>query len=320
MTEPLQFLWPAVEAVNPVFARAALIRWPKNVHSQLVVAKLLVPQDTTTRIRCPECGQTHIARPFAREQPDGTLRFFIPCPQNLRAEVKERDLQQWAASVETLVGSLSSWLNLGGTPTKLESDRVWRCGRWTCQGVLRDVVFARGLRRNDALQFRRAITGAHRPVVFVGSEVPDADFWQGRVPPLIRLREVAKLVDGKIEIDVTQVIGLVRAADEDSGDGGPITLDQLKLIIRQQIRAEGKTALTDDILLEAYRQCGTVREAADFLTEQTGQTVSKDKVQRAVTRGGGPEAVMRGEESESIVRSVSSQRRDTPIEKKDSGK
>lgn len=320
MTEPLHFLWPGIEAVNPVFARAAIIRWPASVQGQLVAAGLLVPQDTTTRIRCPECGQTHIAKPYVREQPNGTPRFFIPCPQNLRAEVKERDLQQWAASVATLVGALSASLNLGGKPTKLESDRVWRCGRWTYQGVLRDALFARGLRRNDALQFRRAITGAHRPVVFVGSEVPNADFWQGRVPPLIRLREVAMLVDGKIEIDLTQVIGLVRAADEDSGDGGPITLDQLKLMIRQQIRAEGKSAMKDDWLLSAFKQCGSYRKAAKFLSDESQQTVTKDQVAAAVKRCGGPTAVTRGDDSESVVRTVSSRRRDTPIEKKDSGK
>jgi hypothetical protein len=319
MTEPLQFLWPGIEAVNPVFARAAIIRWPKGVHEQLVAAGLVIPQGTSTRIRCPECGETHVGTPFQREQPDGTMRAFIHCRRHVRAQVTDRDLQQWAASVESLVGALSTSLSLGGKATKLDSDRVWRCGRWVYQGVQRDVLFARGLRRHDGVQFRRAITAAHRPVVFVGSEIPDADFWQGRIPPLIRLREVATLVDAKIEIDVTQVIGLVRSAD-DSGDGETITLDQLKLMIRQQVKAEGKTALTDDILIEAYRQCGTVRDAAAFLTEQSGQTVSKDKVQRAVTRGGGPEVVMRSEDSESVVRTVSSRRRDTPIEKRDSSK
>ncbi len=320
MTEPLHFLWPAVEAVNPVFSRAALIRWPKNVHSQLVAAKLLVPQDTTTRIRCPECGQTHIARPFAREQPDGTVRFFIPCPQNLRAEVKERDLQQWAANIEGLVTSMLEVMSLGGKSTKLESDRVWRCGRWTYQGVLRDVLFARGLRRNDAAQFRRAITGAHRPVVFVATELPDADFWQGRVPPLIRLREVASLVDGKIELDVPQVVGLVRAADEDSDAGVAITLDNLKLLIRQQIKAEGKTSLRDDWLVSAYKQCGSYRKAAKFLSDESQQTVTKEQIAGAVKRAGGLEAMTCGDDSDSVVRAVSSRRRDTPIKIQDSDK
>lgn len=185
--------------------------------------------------------------------------------------------------------------------------------------MLRDILFARGLRRNDALQFRRAITAAHRPVVFVGSEVPDAEFWQGRVPPLIRLREVARLVDGKIEIDVTQVIGMVRAAD-DSGDDAPVTLKQLKAIVRQQVKAEGKTALNDDLFVSAYKQEGSYRKAAHFLSQKSGETVSKDRIEDAVKRAGGCKAVTLGEDSESVVRTVSSRRRDTPIEKRNSSK
>jgi hypothetical protein len=114
-----------------------------------------------------------------------------------------------------------------------------------------------------------------------------------------------------------QLIGLITTADEFSRDDAPITIEKLKLMIRQQIKAEGKTALTDDILIAAYRQCVSLRGAATFLSEQIGETVSKDKVQRAVNRAGGPEVVMRGEDSESIVRTKSSHRRDTPIENRE---
>ena len=319
MTDALQFLWPAVEAVNPVFSRAAVIRWPNDARTQLVSARLLVPQGSTTRIRCPECGQTHVAKPVPREQPDGKVRFFIPCPRHLRAEVSDRDIQPWAANIAALAQILATALSLGGRSTQLASDRVWRCGRWTYQDMLRDVLFARGLRRKDAVQFRRAITGSHRPIVFVGSETPADDFWQGRIPPLIRLCEVATLDDGQLHIDVAQVVGLVRTADE-SKDAVSPTLDQLKLLVRQQVKAEGKMNLRDDWLVSAYKQCGSYRKAAKFLSDESQQTVTKDQVAAAVKRAGGREAVVRGDDSESIVRTVSSRRRDTPIEKRDSRK
>lgn len=320
MANALQYLWPAIEAVDPVFSRAAVIRWPNEARVQLVSAQLIVPQGTTTRIRCPECGQTHVAKPVPRNQHDGTVRFFIPCPQHLRAEVSDRDIQQWAANVEGLAHVLSAALSLGGRSAKLASDRVWRCGRWTYQDVLRDVLFARGLRRKDAIQLRRAITGSHRPIVFVGSEIPDDDFWQGRIPPLIRLCEVATLVDSQVQIDVAQVVGLVRIADETHDAGSPVTLDQLKLLIRQQIKAEGKLGLKDDWMVSAYKQCGSYRKAATFLSDSSEQTVTKDQVLAAVKRAGGREAVVRGDDSESVVRTVSSRRRDTPINNRDSHK
>jgi len=320
MTDALRFLWPGVEAVNPVFARAAVIRWPNDARTQLVSAQLLVPQGTTTRIRCPECGQTHVVKPVPRKQPGGQVRFFIPCPQHLRAEVSDRDIQQWAVNVEGLAHTLSAALSLGGRSAKLASDRVWRCGRWTYQDVLRDVLFARGLRRKDAVQFRRAITGSHRPIVFVGSEIPDDDFWQGRIPPLIRLCEVATLDGGQVHIDVAQVVGLVRIADQAHDASPPLTLDQLKLLVRQQVKAEGKMNLRDDWLVSAYKQCGSYRKAAKFLSDESQQTVTKDQVLAAVKRAGGRETVVRGDDSESVVRTVSSRRRDTPIEKRDSRK
>jgi hypothetical protein len=60
-------------------------------------------------------------------------------------------------------------------------------------------------------------------------------------------------------------------------------------MIRRQIKAEEKTQLTDDILIAAYQQEGSVRKAATFLTERTGQVVTKDKVQNALRRCGGNE-------------------------------
>jgi predicted RNA-binding Zn-ribbon protein involved in translation (DUF1610 family) len=314
MVDALQFLWPAVEAVHPVFARAATVRWPSDVHNQLVSAGLLIPGENATRIRCPECGRTHVARPIARSQPDGSVRLFIPCPEHLRAEVRTRDLQQWLVNIHAVVASLSTSLSLGGQPTQRHSDRVWRCGRWTYQGKMRDVLFARGLRRNDALQCRRAITGSHRPMVFVGSEVPDLGFWQSRVPPLIRLSEVATLIDGRIQIDVTQVIGLVKAADDllDTEAAAESGKNQRKAI-RRAVKEEIKSLVSDDALVAAYKKYGSYAKAAAGLTNE-GVPTNRWAVERAVKKAGGWKGVIRIDDSESVVRSRSSQRRDTPLE------
>lgn len=307
MVDPLQFLWPAVEVVRPVFARAAVVRWPKGVHKQLVSAKLLVPVGTTTRIRCPQCGQTHEARISARVQPDGTFRYFIPCPEHLRAEVTDRDLQQWAASVEGIAKTVAKSLSLTGQCKDLASGRVWRCGRANYQGVLRDVLFARGLRRKDAGQFRREITRAHCPIVFVGSETPDADFWSKSVPTLIRLCEVAQLVNNDLQIDLQQVIGLIRTADEAGRSQSEIVLTQYQLgaRIRRQIKAEKRTELTDDLVIAARLKHGSSRRAAEALTAD-GFPIHHSTVSRIVKKS---EKIVRGESSESIARSVASHRR-----------
>ncbi len=89
-------------------------------------------------------------------------------------------------------------------------------------------------------------------------------------------------------------------------------IDQKNLtkIIRQQVKAEIKTELTDDVFYRAYRQEGSCRKAAEFLSEQLGTKISKDRVARAVRRFGGVVAVRNTNDSESVKRSVASQRCD----------
>jgi hypothetical protein len=137
---------------------------------------------------------------------------------------------------------------------------------------------------------------------------------------MIQLCEVAALVNGRIEFDLNQLFGLVLAADVESNNRTGITRDRLKQVIRHQIKAEGKAVLRDDWLVAAYKQCNSYRKAANSLTEQSGQPIPKDQVWRAVQRAGGRRAVLRGDDSDSVVRTVSSRRRDTPIEKRESSK
>jgi hypothetical protein len=89
-----------------------------------------------------------------------------------------------------------------------------------------------------------------------------------------------------------------------------LTLDKLKLMVRQQVSADRAMRLDDDALVQAYQSCGSVREAARLLTEATGRNVSKDRVARAVKRRGGVAIVGRHENTRSVQRVAVSQRCD----------
>lgn len=124
----------------------------------------------------------------------------------------------------------------------------------------------------------------------------------------------------RIATRISAIPSLVGPNATQGGDERRVTLEtssqnalereQLILLIRQQIKAESKTNLIDDVYVAAYRQCGSFRAAAAFLSEQTGRKIGKDKVRRAVERCGGVEAVLRTKDSESIQRTVASQYRD----------
>jgi hypothetical protein len=85
---------------------------------------------------------------------------------------------------------------------------------------------------------------------------------------------------------------------------------RLKRLIRRQLKAERQAALTDDLLVAAYRQHGSYRKAAEALTAQGAET-NRWAVERAVKRIGGPAALRRSESSSSVVRTVASQRHDS---------
>lgn len=191
MVDPLNCLWPIAEAITPIVSASAMSRWPKDSRERLLAAGLLKSAGTAKRVRCPACDRHHIEEVVAREAAEGQVRYYVSCPEVMRAEVRPEEMELFAVAIESLAMSIASLLSLSGTCKALASDRVGRCGRWTDQGVLRDVLFARGLRRNDATQFRQAITRAHRPVIFVGSDIPDREFWQGKIPSVIRLSKVA---------------------------------------------------------------------------------------------------------------------------------
>ena len=312
MRDPLEFLWPIAEAVHPIVTPDGLRRWPKEVREQMIAAMFLKPAGTAESIRCPACDRVHKGIPFDRKSATGKIRHFIRCPEVLRAEVTAEDMQQWTVDVGAIVRALAAAMSLSGTCKDLASDRVWRCGRTMWQGTLRDILFARGLARQDADQFRRAITACHRPIVLVGIESPPADFWRGRGHTVVALSPLAHFEDGEITLELDAIVAAVHEAEATANLGAAIANDknQLSLVIRRQIKAESKTELSDDVLTTAYRHCGSTRSAASYLSQQTSRNVSKDQVHRAVQRAGGALAVLNSEDSNSVVRGVASQRRD----------
>jgi hypothetical protein len=214
--------------------------------------------------------------------------------------------------MESIVNAIASALGLSGRCTELATDRLWRLGRTGWQGASRDVMLARGLHWNDAPGVRAEVVRGRKPIVFVPLRCPPDDFWRRRVPPVLALSQFTTLCDDQIEVEALAIATAIRDADAGAAPDGLITVteDQLNAMIRRQIRAASKTEITDDILIAAYRHCGTTRAAGAYLSQQTGRDVSKDQVHRALNRAGGVLAVLNGEDSNSVVRSVTSQARD----------
>lgn len=310
MTGPLDYLWPLLEAKHPIVAAHVVAGWPAGVHERLVGQGLLVRAEDAQRVLCPECHE-HFEEIIASDGLEGSARLFVPCPRFLRARVPPEARWQWQANLDGLVAKLALTLGLTGRPAELLPRRLWRLGRTEWQGRRRDVLFARGLGWEDAAGVQSAIVRTHRPIVFVPRNNPEGDFWTRRVPPVLVLAHVATLGEQGLDVDRLEIVAAIQETELRQTDQiAVVNQEQLKLMVRQQVKAEGKTSLTDEVLLQAYRHCGSVREAAAFLSRETGREVSKDQVHRALKRAGGAAAVFDVEDSDSVQRGVASQGRD----------
>lgn len=312
MNNPLQLIWPLLEFRHPIVTNSAVASWPPSVCQKLVDLNFIIPAVNANRVLCPECGE-HEEDVVIAEGPGDALRLFVPCPKVLRARLFPDDLRQWAVSGSAIAEALGITMGLTGRCTELVPDRLWRLGRTNWHGESRDLMFARGLHWDDGATVRTEVVRGRKPIVFVPGRLPPDGFWRRRVPPVLMLSQFTSLYDGEIEIEALAIASAIHDADavDPVQELVAVTEEQLKLIIRQQIKAEHKSELTDAVLIAAYRHCGTYRSAADYLSQQTQQSVSKDAVFRAVQRAGGMLTTINSEDSNSVVRGVASRRRDT---------
>ena len=168
-----------------------------------------------------------------------------------------------------------------------------------------------GLHWPDADDVIAGVERMTQPIVLVPDQMPDDRSLSHRVS-VIPLSHVSQLSHDGLEIDHQHLFAMVADQQERlvESDSQPVSGKKQKLLVRRQVKAEIQSMLTDDVLVAAYSEYGSYRKAADALSEQTGQLISKDKVSRAVQRRGGPRSVRSETNSNSVRRTVASQRCD----------
>lgn len=302
MPDALERLWHLLEGPQePVTA--------EDVDDELMRLGFFREVESATSIICPEC-HTHREEVIVRPGPRGTSRYFIACPSRLRVEIPPASLRQWLLDATVVAGALATLLQLGGQCAELIPNRVWRLGRWTARGATRDCLLVRGLARPDAAEYRRAITAAKRPIAFIPGALPKPEFWLGHPPPLIRLPAVTTLMEGRLVLDAMQVINLVHDADRPPDDSRAV----LNVILDRKIRGALAAQLTEEQIVQAYVANGSsARKAAKDLVGR-GFTIHHSKVLRVINKY---QDVLRAGSSDSVVRTRSSQRSDTPPRKPD---
>lgn len=297
----MKLIWPLLDLPGAVLTVDDVMFWPPGLHQQLLEMGVLRPTTGAGRVLCPEC-RDHVEDVLAISGPGGRTRYAITCPEHMRVTLSPDDLRQWIVNVNHVAAIIASAFQLTGKLTELAPGRIWRLGRWKYQGQIRDMLLAVGLNQPDAIDVRRQITVSKRPVVFLPLTEPNADYWVGNLPPLIRLSEVVSLLDGAIEIDTTAIVGLIHDANEQTTET-PTVLD---FVLDQKIRTALDSKLTDELILQAYVANGSsARKAAKDLKSQ-GHSIHHSTISRLVIKY---EEVLRTSSSKSVERNRSGRQR-----------
>jgi hypothetical protein len=294
VSDPLKYVWPYMDVPRPLLSRQLVLQWPDHAFDRLLSAGFIQEAGSADRVGCPVCHGAHKEKVFVAQQADGVCRYFVYCPVVFRAEVTADDLRQWTIDFDALANAIARAMGLYSRCSPLLPERLWCLGRVAWQGRRRKVIFARGLQWNDAAMVIGRIHSHHRPIVLVTYQDSLACSWPTNLPVLVSLEEVASLHENGLCLDGPLMAAMIAETDASAGgdDNRSPSSDELKLLIRRQVKAEQKTELTDDLLVAAYKQEGSYRKAATALTGAQ-MNVNHWAVGRAVQRAGGATALRR---------------------------
>lgn len=310
LNELLQLLLVTADDVGRVFDYAETRTWPPGALDQFRRLGLLRASSGGLMAPCPNCLDAHTETVTVFEESDGQRRYFIPCPESLRVEVTAEMCCGWQVDLEVLANLVAKSIGLHGARAAVPG-RLWRLGRTKWQDGTRQVVFATRLIDDDASSVVCHIGTHGRDVVLVPHHVPDDRLWPHRIPPVIALSQVARCDATGLVLDNAAMAEAVAEADRLNSAKHIIDTDRTgRRIVRQAVKAEIEGFLTDEIMIQSYKAHLSLTKAAEDLSRQTGTTISRDKIWRALKRAGGVKAVCRGEDSSSISRTVASQPRD----------
>ncbi|MBC8356408.1 MAG: hypothetical protein H8E66_30890 [Planctomycetes bacterium] len=312
MHDSLDYIWPHIEYCDPIFEESLVRSWNDDAFEKLRRSGVLEQAEATDYFACPYCEDTYLEEIIAWETPAGIQRLAIPCHEHGRVILSPEQLRQWSVSFDRLVYLLAAGLGIAGEAVQIEPWRLWRLGKINWQGGLRDVLFTRGFDARCAISSPPDLSRYPNAIVLLPHAETSRVKWEHHVPTVVSLPEVATLRADGIEFDHSIMLPMIAEADAIArvASESRLNMQDLKLIISREVKSIQTHELTDEILVRAYIQEGSFRKAAEFLSRETGQEITKDKVHRAVQRSGGTTALARGEDSDSIVRTVASQRRD----------
>lgn len=306
----LRIILAAFDDVGRVFDHNDLAEWPQGSLETLLSIGLVRQSASGLTAPCPSCSEPHTEVVARRAGHDGTTRLFIWCPEQLRVEVTPEMCRGWEPDLDGLARAVGNCLGVKGANATVVPGRLWRLGRVPWEGKTREVLFAVRLNDRDGTSVAAHVGVGGRSVVVVPYQVPDERVWPGRVPAVVSLERVAALGSGELTVDGVAFMQIIAEADAVAAERGELPQEHLAAKkVRRHVKETIDSMVSNEALVQAYRVHGSYRKTADALNAE-GFITDRWAVERAVKAAGGPEAVRRAEDSDSVSRTVASQPRD----------
>lgn len=203
MVDPLVWLWPLVDAADPVFGHDLLETWPAGIHGRLLDMALVRQAESVNAVLCPNCHE-HVDEVIVLDGPGGEPRFCIPCPESLRAEIAPERLRQWRVDRDRLVELLADALSPGALPQAIVPGMAWCLGHLSVAGAAYNVVFlrmARGQELHEAMGNIARLLPPARTVLLVALTDRAGEICRDDFAGVVPLARCCRLADGAIRLD-----------------------------------------------------------------------------------------------------------------------
>ncbi len=311
MPEWLRSIWLLLDSYNGGFRHHSFQDWIPDDALGILKQSWLRETAHAEYVVCPECLD-HEEQPILLEYPDGDARWFIPCPEHCRVELELDDLRQWRVDFDAVAAGIAQALALSGIVSVEIPQKLWRLGRAPWQQKSREVWLLRDGKSLPESDLRSALRSSGRSIVLTYGRVPPDSIWPGRSPAFVALSQVSQWCDNRLTFDTMHLFDAVSEQDQMVCETAPTEPARVSSrSIRRHVKEEIASMLTDEALVAAYMQHGSVRLAAEALSQQTRTEISKDKVHRALTRSGVDVKLVSRHNSHSVRRTVASQRCDS---------
>ncbi len=214
LLKTLDVICRAGDAPSARFSADDLDAWHEGIAEELSALGILKEVATAFHVVCDACAEGHIEPVDRVEYPDGTVRFFIRCPENGRVEVPSARLRQWGLDFDCLAVLLNEAMGGTGTPDCLSPDRLWRIGKARVRGRSREIYLARGLLWPDAVDVVKQARIRRDSVVFVLGGLPE-DALCGATPPhRMEFGHVVSVGSAGLCVDLDHIEAQVELAEE----------------------------------------------------------------------------------------------------------